>query len=95
MPIPSTEVLERWRGCISASICSVLLFSVVISVPSVSSQTASNAPPKRAASSDIPHLSKKGTASQLIVDGKPFLALAGELNNDSSSSLDYMKAVWP
>jgi len=25
---------------------------------------------------DIPHLRKQGTATQLIVDGKPFLALA-------------------
>jgi hypothetical protein len=48
-----------------------------------------------AGSSEIPHLRKQGTASQLIVDGKPFLVLAGELNNDSSSSLEYMKAVWP
>ena len=31
----------------------------------------------------------------MIVDGKPFLVLAGELNNDSSSSLEYMKSVWP
>ena len=44
---------------------------------------------------EIPHLIKQGAASQLIVDGKPFLALAGELNNDSSSSLEYMKSVWP
>ena len=27
--------------------------------------------------SEIPHLRKQGTATQLIVDGKPFLALAG------------------
>jgi hypothetical protein len=27
----------------------------------------------------VPHLRKQGTATQLIVDGKPFLALAGEL----------------
>jgi len=26
---------------------------------------------------DIPHLQKQGTATQLIVDGKPFLVLAG------------------
>jgi hypothetical protein len=43
----------------------------------------------------IPHLQKKGTATQLIVDGKPFLALAGELNNSSASSPAYMKPVWP
>jgi len=29
--------------------------------------------------SGIPRLEKQGTATQLIVDGQPFLALAGEL----------------
>ena len=43
---------------------------------------------------DIPHLQKQGTATQLIVDGKPFLALAGELHNSSATSLEYMKPVW-
>jgi len=31
----------------------------------------------------------------LIVDGKPFLVLAGELGNNSTTSLEYMKAIWP
>ncbi len=44
--------------------------------------------------SPIPHLEKKGTATQLIVDGKLFLILGGELHNSSSSSLDYMKPIW-
>ncbi len=43
---------------------------------------------------DIPHLQKQGTATQLIVDGKPFLALAGELHNSSATSLEYMKPIW-
>ena len=45
--------------------------------------------------SDIPHLRKQGTATQLIVDGKPFLALAGELSNSSPSSVEYTKPIWP
>jgi len=44
---------------------------------------------------EIPHLRKQGTATQLMVDGKPFLALAGELGNNTATSLEYMKAVWP
>jgi hypothetical protein len=44
---------------------------------------------------DIPHLRKQGTATQLIVDGKPFLMLAGELHNNSATSLPYMETVWP
>ncbi len=43
----------------------------------------------------IPHLQKHGSATQLMVDGKPFLILGGELHNSSSSSLDYMKPIWP
>ena len=45
--------------------------------------------------SAIPHLKKQGTATQLIVDGQPFLARAAELNNSSASSLAYMKPLWP
>jgi beta-galactosidase GanA len=42
-----------------------------------------------------PHLETRGAATQLIVDGKPFLMLSGELHNSSSSSLEYMKPIWP
>ncbi len=45
--------------------------------------------------SKLPHLRQQGTASQLIVDNKPFLILGGELGNSSASSLSYMKNVWP
>ena len=41
------------------------------------------------------HLEKRGAAKQLIVDGKPFLMLSGELHNSSSSNLEYMKPIWP
>ena len=49
----------------------------------------------RPASTDIPHLQKRGTTTQLIVDGKPFLALAGELNNDSATNVEYVNRLWP
>jgi hypothetical protein len=42
-----------------------------------------------------PHLEKRGQATQLIVDGKPFLVLSGELSNTVSSDAERMKAVWP
>ena len=32
---------------------------------------------------------------EIIVDGKPFLILGGELHNSSSSSLAYMRTLWP
>src|ERR1035438_988146 len=44
---------------------------------------------------EIPHLRKQGTATQLIVDGRPFLALAGELGNNTATSLENMQPVWP
>ena len=52
-------------------------------------------PVSTASASEIPHLRKQGTATQLIVDGKPFLALAGELGNNSATSLEYLKPLWP
>jgi beta-galactosidase GanA len=42
-----------------------------------------------------PRLEKSGTTRQLIVDGKPFLILGGELGNSSASSADYMRPHWP
>jgi beta-galactosidase GanA len=42
-----------------------------------------------------PHLRRQGTATQLVVDGRPFLVRGGELGNSSSSSLEYMRPVWP
>lgn len=43
----------------------------------------------------IPHLEKRGEATQLIVNGKPFLILGGELHNSSASSLQYLKPLLP
>jgi hypothetical protein len=43
----------------------------------------------------IPHFEKNGGATQLIVDSKPYLTLGGELHNSSSSSVEYMKPIWP
>ena len=49
---------------------------------------------QRPTSPEIPHLRKQGTATQLIVEGKPFLALAGELTNNSATSVECMKPIW-
>ncbi len=43
----------------------------------------------------VPTLEKRGNATQLILDGKPFLVLGGELHNSSSTSREYMKQYWP
>ncbi|KPH13292.1 DUF5597 domain-containing protein [Chryseobacterium sp. ERMR1:04] len=43
----------------------------------------------------IPHLQKKGTATQLIVGQKPFLILGGELGNSSASSVQDIETYFP
>ena len=44
----------------------------------------------------IPTLSVTENKATLLSDGKPFLVLAGEAHNSSSSSLEYMReSVWP
>lgn len=47
-----------------------------------------------AQNSSIPHLQKQGTATQLIVNNKPFLMLCGELHNSSTSGAAYMHPIW-
>ncbi len=41
-----------------------------------------------------PHLVRRGTSWQLIVDGAPFVMLSGEVHNSSASSLAYMEPIW-
>ncbi|KAK5676106.1 hypothetical protein LTS10_011396 [Elasticomyces elasticus] len=43
----------------------------------------------------IPHLEANAVSKQLIVNGKPFLMLAGELQNSSLTSAKYMREAWP
>ncbi len=45
-------------------------------------------------SKQIPHLEKQGTATRLVVEGKPFLMLSGELHNSTCGGFDYMEPVW-
>ena len=47
------------------------------------------------AAAPIPHLEKRGAVTQLIVDGKPWLALAGELLNNAASTAENVRPVWP
>jgi hypothetical protein len=43
----------------------------------------------------MPHLETRHGVRQLIVDGKPFLVLSGELHNSSATSRAYMEPIWP
>jgi len=42
-----------------------------------------------------PHLEGQGATQQLIVNGRPFLVLGGELGNSSASNAAYMQSHWP
>jgi hypothetical protein len=58
--------------------------------------TASTASAVAAPPTDgTPYLDRSGPTARLMVDGKPFLILGGELRNSSTSSLDYMEPIWP
>ena len=66
----------------------VLAGALALTTACSPTKTTTSSPP-------IAHLEKRGAATQLMVDGKPFLALAGELTNTAASSPEHMKAVWP
>lgn len=59
----------------------VSVFAALLSQASVSAQ-------------ELPHLRRNGEAVQLMVDGAPYIALAGELHNSSPSSPTYMAPIW-
>ena len=42
----------------------------------------------------LPRLRRREGCVDLIVDGEPFIALAGEVHNSSASDLEYMEQVW-
>lgn len=44
--------------------------------------------------SSIPQLEKYGTATRLVVDGKPFLLISGELHNSTCGGLESLRSVW-
>jgi hypothetical protein len=47
-----------------------------------------------ALSSQLPCLVRHKRHTQLLVDGEPYIMLAGEVHNSSSSSLAYMEPIW-
>jgi beta-galactosidase GanA len=65
----------------------VFLRLALFSLTTLAAQAQSNDQP-------IPHLEKLGTATRLIVNGKPMLLLCGELHNSSTGGLAYMRSIW-
>lgn len=48
----------------------------------------------RGADTPMPRLETRGQAVQLVVDGKPWIALGGEVHNSSASNGRYMAPVF-
>ena len=44
---------------------------------------------------ELPQLRNEGKITRLYVDGKPFIMVAGELHNSSSSNLTYLAPIFP
>ena len=42
----------------------------------------------------IPYIVQQGNRKVLMVNGAPFIMLAGEVHNSNSSSVEYMEQVW-
>jgi uncharacterized protein DUF5597/glycosyl hydrolase family 42 (putative beta-galactosidase) len=83
--VKTNSILGR-AGALVAFLAGILLIAGAALV---------NAAQQPAANASLPHLQKNGNVTQLIVDGKPYLVLGGELHNSSSSSVAYMKPIWP
>ena len=74
----------------AAFLFSICLFCTVYSYGQVNvSAKGSVSSPKQ-----IPHLEKQGTATRLVVNGKPLLLISGELHNSTAGGLEYMRPVW-
>lgn len=68
----------------------IILSALLLLVASLTGSAAAMAQP-----SQLPRLERRGQATQLIVDGKPYLVLGGETQNSSTSDLAYVAPIWP
>jgi Domain of unknown function (DUF5597)/Beta-galactosidase len=89
----SLPLLQKKTGWINCLIYSLALCCFSLTAVAFTGHLQNDTIDKRHAA-PVPHLEKKGSATQLIVNGQPFLVLAGELHNSSSSSTTYMKPIW-
>ena len=73
-----------------------MLFVVILAliIFACAQQEGSDADTHKQNQHSIPYLKKQGKTTQLVIDGKPFLILGGELGNSSFTSLEYMEPIW-
>jgi beta-galactosidase GanA len=75
----------------------ILFFTGIFILSLLSCNRSSNPDAPESKNTDtisIPHLEKQGTATRLVVNGKPFLLIAGELHNSSAGGFEYMRPIW-
>ena len=84
----TSALRNRKSAALISRMCRISIVSVWISTVWIASVHPQS-------TSALPRLKKQGTATQLIVHGKPFLMLGGELGNSSASDVKYMAPIWP
>jgi len=74
----------------------LMLVVFVLGMPKSDAEAQANSRPGGAVSrsSQLPRIERKNGIAQLIVDGQPYLMVAGELHNSSASSSEYMRPIW-
>jgi hypothetical protein len=75
-------------------IFSGVLFAFTLSDCSQSGEKASSEKSPKVFAEQIPSLEKQGTAVRMVVGGKPFLLIAGELHNSTAGGFQSMRPVW-
>src|SRR5208283_3396894 len=88
--VPGHQLLNlayQWETPMRMNPISALVFALCAAALTVSCAAQTD--------TGTPHLRKQGTATQLMVDGKPYLALAGELMNNSATALEPLEPTWP
>ncbi|WP_263383574.1 GH35 family beta-galactosidase [Granulicella arctica] len=63
---------------------------ILTSMSTVNAQSSDRKPSIKT----LPHIGKNGSSTQLFVDEKPYIMLAGELHNSSASTTEYMAPIW-
>ena len=69
---------------------SLVWWLIVASVSTVTAQSS----PRETSERSLPRIERNGSATQLFVEDKPFIMLAGELHNSSASTVEYLAPIW-
>ena len=88
-------VCKRSHLTSAAALFTMLVSLGPVSVKAAQAGSPSSQPQTSKHELSVPHLRKVRNATQMVVDGRPYMILAGELHNSSASSASYMEPIWP